>query len=118
MGAGTPCLSHFDSAGYASRESWSQRLKHTPVRIQWDPERSIRLGVLPYRSLQIGLSGEAIDRYVDEWVVGLTDLTGSARAIHDLLRDGDEPAAKALLPAECAYPLPAHLATIIGASPA
>jgi hypothetical protein len=45
------------------------------VRVQWDPERSLRLGVLPYRSLQVGLSGAAVDRYVDDWIVGITDVT-------------------------------------------
>lgn len=28
--------------------------KAKPVRVQWDPERSIRLAVLPYRSIQMG----------------------------------------------------------------
>lgn len=27
------------------------------VRVQWDPERSLSLDVLPYRSIQIGISG-------------------------------------------------------------
>ncbi len=112
------CLSRFESAHHASRASWSQRLKRSPVRIQWDPERSLRLGSLPYRSLQVGLSGEAVHRYLDEWIIGLADLTTSARTIHDLLRDGDEDAAAVLLPAERPYPLPAHLAINIGASPA
>ena len=27
-------------------------------RVQWDPERSARLGMLPYRSIQIGIGRE------------------------------------------------------------
>jgi Domain of unknown function (DUF4291) len=110
------CLSHFDRTRDANRQAWSRRLKVSPVRVQWDPERSLRLGALPHRSLQVGLSGEAIDRYITDWTVALTDVTPSVRAIHDLVRAGDEQAAAALLPTERPYPLPAQIATIIAAS--
>jgi hypothetical protein len=70
------------------------------VRVQWDPERSLRLGALPYRSLQVGLSGEAVDRYLDEWIVAISDVTPSVRTIRDLLHAGDEQAAAMLLPDE------------------
>jgi len=110
------CLSHFDPALHTDRDSWARRLRTSPVRIQWDPERSLSLGVLPYRSLQVGLAGEAAARYVDEWIVGLRDLTLTVRAIHGLLRDGDERRARALLPEERPYPLPAPVAATISAS--
>jgi hypothetical protein len=71
---------------------------------------------LPHRWLQVGLSGEAIDRYVDEWTVGVTDITSTAHEIRDLLRDGNEPAAVRLLPAEREYLLPAGIGSIVDAS--
>ena len=111
------CLSHFDPAHHRDRRAWSQQLKASPVRVQWDPERSVRLDALPYRSLQVGLSGPAVDRYVDEWIVAVTDATPSVRRIRDLLRAGDEPAATALLPTERPYPLPVRIAAHIAASP-
>jgi hypothetical protein len=110
-------LSHFDQRWHADRAAWSRQLKLSPVRVQWDPERSLRLGALPYRSLQVGLGSEAVDRYVDEWIVGLTDLTATVRTIHEQLRAGDERTAAASLPAERPYPLPAHIAEVIAASP-
>lgn len=110
------CLSHYDSDHHPSRGAWSQQLKGSPVRIQWDPERSLRLGPLPYRSLQVGLSGDAVRRYVDDWTVTVTDVTPLAHKIRDLLRGGDETAASALLPGEEPYPLPVDLAATIGAS--
>jgi hypothetical protein len=66
----------------------------------------------------VGLSGEAVGRYVDDWIVNLTDVTPTAQAIKALLRDGDEAAAAVLLPEERPYPLPEHIAAVIGASPA
>ena len=110
------CLSHFERAHHEDQKTWSQELKASPVRVQWDPERSLRLAALPHRSLQVGLSGPAVDRYVAEWTVSITDVTASARRIHDLVRGGDESAATALLPAERPYPLPAELTARIAAS--
>ena len=109
------CLSHFDPALHADRPTWSRRLRQSPVRVQWDPERSLRLAPLPHRSLQVGLSGGAVDRYVDDWTVTITDVTPTVRAIRQHLLAGDEPAAAALLPAEPEYPLPADIAAVLGA---
>ncbi|MFF5082287.1 DUF4291 domain-containing protein [Actinoplanes sp. NPDC000266] len=108
-------LSHYDRDRHADRAQWSQELKRSPVRVQWDPERSLRLGELPYRSLQVGLSGEAVDRYVDEWTVEITEVTAHAREIRQRLDDGDEAGAAALLPEERIYPLPADIAERVGA---
>ncbi|MFI6763399.1 DUF4291 domain-containing protein [Micromonospora sp. NPDC050417] len=99
------CLSHFDRDQHTDRAAWARQLKTSPVRVQWDPERSLRLGALPYRSLQVGLSGEAVHRYVDEWTVTITDVTPTVRRIRELLRAGDERGATALLPEERPYPL-------------
>ncbi|WP_182886993.1 DUF4291 domain-containing protein [Microbispora sp. H10885] len=90
------------------QRTWATRLRESPVRIQWDPERDARLHPLPYRSIQIGLSGEAVDRYVDEWIVSIADITAAVGAIR---------AGAAAPPAERPYPLPSGLAGVIGASP-
>jgi hypothetical protein len=110
-------LSHYDRDLYDDRADWSRRLKTSPVRVQWDPERSIQLQALPYRSLQVGLAGKAVERYVDEWTVAIVDMTPTVRHIRELLRAGDHLAAAAHLPAEHAYPLPDHLRGRVGASP-
>ncbi len=100
-----------------SRAAWARRLRTSPVRVQWDPERSLHLQPLPHRSLQVGLAGEAARRYADEWTVGITDVTPIATGLHELLRAGDEEAARALLPAESPYPLPPSIGAAIGMSP-
>jgi hypothetical protein len=110
------CLSHFDPIRYGSPEAWSRQLRASPVRVQWDPERSLQLTPLSYRSLQVGLSGEALDRYVDDWIVSIEDVTSRARTIRDLVRAGAEAAAAASLPAERVYPLAAEIGSVIGAA--
>jgi hypothetical protein len=109
------CLSHYDRELYPDRTAWARRVKTSPVRVQWDPERSLRLGPLPYRSLQVGLSGEAVYQYVDEWTVGITDVSALAHAVRDRLAAGDEAGAAGLLPVERPYPLPPEVETVIGA---
>jgi hypothetical protein len=71
--------------------------------VQWDPERDLHLRPLPYRSLQLGLAGEAARRYADEWTVSITDVTPLAREIHAHVRADDLTKATALLPEEHPY---------------
>ncbi|WP_329133674.1 DUF4291 domain-containing protein [Streptomyces sp. NBC_01476] len=109
-------LSSYDGRVHTSRDQWKREMRRSPVRIQWDPERDLNLQPLQGRSLQIGLSGEAVHRYVDEWVVGIDDVTELARTINELAREGLREQASRLLPAERPYPLPGPLASRIGAS--
>ncbi|MFF6780744.1 DUF4291 family protein [Streptomyces sp. NPDC012510] len=107
------CLSHYASELHDSRAAWQRELRRSPARVQWDPERDLRLNPLPYRSLQLGLAGEAAARYADEWIVGIEDVTPLAREVHALVRAGDLDGAAGRLPGERPYPvadhLPAHL---------
>ncbi|MBQ0864159.1 DUF4291 domain-containing protein [Streptomyces sp. RK75] len=98
------CLSHYDAERHADRTQWQRQLRQAPARVQWDPERDLQLRPLPYRSLQLGLAGEAARRYADEWTVSLTDVTPLARRVHAAVREGALDTARALLPAEPPYP--------------
>ncbi|MCS0638620.1 DUF4291 domain-containing protein [Streptomyces sp. LP05-1] len=100
------CLSHHVPALHGDQAAWKQRLREAPARVQWDPERSLRLGPLPHRSLQLGLAGEAAGRYADEWTVAIRDVTPLAREIHEHVRAGDLETAARLLPEEPPYPVP------------
>ncbi len=105
-------LSHFDPAVYADQEVWQQRKAASPVRVQWDPERDVRLEPLPWRSIQIGLGGLAAERYVDDWVVGIEDIT----AMVEELRERAPDHRRSSLPIELPYPLPPEVAAVVGAT--
>ena len=90
------CLSHFDAKYHQSSEEWKEKLQKSPVRIQWDPERDIHLEKLDYRSIQIGLSGEAVHKYVNEWIVAIEDITPLCKKIHGLISEDVEEAIKHL----------------------
>jgi hypothetical protein len=109
-------LSHYERDVHPDRVTWQRNLKRAPARVQWDPERDLRLRELPYRSLQLGLGGAAAPLYADEWITGIADVTPLVREIRGHLDAGDEEAAGALLPAERPYPLPALIAARVGAS--
>ncbi|MEV4127237.1 DUF4291 domain-containing protein [Nocardia sp. NPDC049707] len=107
------CLSSYEPGLHPDRSAWQRQLKRSPARVQWDPERDLYLQPLAYRSLQLGLCGEAVRRYADEWTASISDMTPLAREIHALVRDGDLDSAARLLPDERPYPaadeLLAHL---------
>jgi hypothetical protein len=110
------CLSHYDPVVYASQAEWAGRKESTPVRVQWDPERSVLLEALDHRAIQIGLTGDAARRYVGDWTVSITDVTSLAREIRALVAAGDEAGAIERLPVELPYPLPDGIGSVIGAS--
>ncbi|AGL21360.1 DUF4291 domain-containing protein [Actinoplanes sp. N902-109] len=107
------CLAQYDHNFYPDRDDWCAKLKSSPVRFQWEPERSLRMAPLPYRALQVGLGVEVIDKFVGEWTVGIEDITHAARRIGDLVRRGDEHRAGMMLPDERPYPLPGSLAAAL-----
>ncbi|WP_229067792.1 DUF4291 domain-containing protein [Actinoplanes sp. DH11] len=107
-------LSHYERGVHADNADWQRQLRAAPTRVQWDPERDLRLRQLPYRSLQLGVGGPAVARYVDEWITGIADSTATASRIRGHLDAGDETGAAALLPVERPYPLPPALAERLG----
>ena len=105
------CLTHFDPDAYPTHEAWQACLDTSPVRVQWDPERSVSLAPLAYRSIQVGLGGSAALRYVDDWIVSIDDITERvSRLRNSALSDSTE------LPQEVPYPLPDPVAMRVGAT--
>jgi len=97
------CLSSAKKAG-VSQDQWPAYKKRYAVRIQWDPERDIALNRLEHRSVQIGLSGEAVHRYVNDWILEIEDRTQLAKEIHELVQMGKTRKAVDKLPKERVYP--------------
>ena len=84
-------------------------MKTAPVLIQWDPERSLRGEKMEHRSIQVGLRRQIVERFVEEWIVEIKDLTPLTRKIASLRKSGQWEKAARLLPPEKVYPLPDHL---------
>jgi hypothetical protein len=103
---------------YVSQQQWAKLKQASPVRVQWDPDRSLTLTPLSHRAIQVGPSGEAVSRYLDQWITSITDITPLAKSIHRHVSAGDVDAARAEVPAERVYPLPASISARIGTTPA
>ena len=140
------CLSHFSEAYYPSHESWKALLEQSPVRIQWDPEKDIHFQKLygihkiisqnstfkqlwlslfvyfckelyiTYKSIQVGLSGIAIEKYAKEWTLQIEDISEKCKEIHQILINGEEEKAKMMLPQEEIYPIPLEILQVIKSS--
>ncbi len=108
-------LSHYEPATHDSLEAWAAVRDASPVRVQWDPDRSLAGERLSRRAIQAGLSGEAVHRYCEEWVNSITDITANVRNAAELLRARRIVDAAGDLPEERAYPLSPGLARRTGA---
>lgn len=68
-------LSKYNPETDGTMEAWKQRIKNSTLRCQWDPERDIWGNPLDYRSIQLGLRGQAVTDYVTDWIVSIEDIT-------------------------------------------
>lgn len=85
-----------------------------PVRVQWDPERDLKGNKLPQRSIQVGLGPAIVRRYVDEWIVDVTDISEFVEELRELREQGKFTRAQALLPKERPWNPPPEIAKRIG----
>jgi hypothetical protein len=97
----------------------ADREKTTDVRIQWDPERNVRLERLEYRSIQIGIPGELRTVWVNEWIVGIEDVTEKARELKRVLDESPDITDReleemGLIPEERPFEIPKDLQTSLG----
>lgn len=86
-----------------SREEWKMAVIQSDLRCQWDPERDIHGNPLPYRSIQLGLRGEAVRSYVNDWIVELRDITDYVEGLRIQKESGIS--IDNLLPPEKPYPI-------------
>lgn len=94
--------SKFSSDKYTCIDEWKKAVKESSIRVQWDPERDLYGNPLEYRSIQLGISGDCVNKYVDEWIGEITDITDY---VSDLKRLLDEKRnIFDLLPREKYYP--------------
>jgi len=84
-----------------SLEQWKSRVKKSDIRCQWDPEKDIWGDSLPYRSIQLGLRGDAVYAYVNEWIVHIEDITDYVTDLYEKRERGED--IRLLLPKEQVY---------------
>lgn len=108
------CLTHFDPILHKDQEGWEKTKRASSVRIQWDPERDMRLQPLPWRTIQIGLGGIAVNAYLDTWIVAIEDITDLAKSIEEAVSRNDVNRAQLLVPQERPFVINPDVAHLIG----
>lgn len=59
---------------------WQRAVKRSDVRLQWDPDHGPGGAPEQRRAIQLGLRGETMRRFADEWLLGLEDVTPLVQA--------------------------------------
>lgn len=93
--------SMFDVDKYESIDEWKKQVKESSIRVQWDPERDVYGNPLDYRSIQLGIRGDIVNKYLDEWIEKITDITEYVNELKLLLNDKKD--ISELLPKERSY---------------
>jgi hypothetical protein len=88
---------------YASPEDWKARLAESPVRLQWDPDHDPRGGKQERRAIQLGLAGDVLRQYAQNWIVGIEDISGFVAEQRAHAATGDF--ANLVTPSEEVYPI-------------
>lgn len=82
-------------------DEWKRRVALSDIRVQWDPEKDISGNSLPYRSIQLGLRGQAVRDYVSDWILSITDITEYVKELDSKRKSGED--ISELLPKERVY---------------
>ena len=99
-------VNHAVSSSYSKElsitvDQWREKLRKSEIRCQWDPERDVFGNPLKQRSIQLGLRGNTVFNYVNEWIISITDITQYVKDIKVKIDSNQE--YKDLLPIESKY---------------
>ena len=100
---GNVVLSSFEKEVYSDFESWKTSLENSQVRCQWDPDRDIFGNPIDRRAIQLGLKGTMVKKYVNDWIVNISDITDNVTEIRESIKH--KVFNESMLPIECEYPL-------------
>lgn len=96
-------LSTYHETDGITQEAWKQLVRISDIRCQWDPEKDIYGNSLAYRSIQLGLRGQAVNDYVHDWIVQISDITDYVKELLQARNSGMDITDR--LPQEKPYPL-------------
>ncbi|MDE5583843.1 MAG: DUF4291 domain-containing protein [Ruminococcus sp.] len=105
-------LSSYSERTNVPRETWQEMVKNSDVRCQFDPDRDIFGNPQKDRAIQLGLRGKFVCRYIDDYIVKISDITPFVR---DLKQQRDEGfSIDDRLPKEIDYPVDEETVKILG----
>lgn len=88
---------------YASYDEWQVAVTRSSVRLQWDPDHDPHGRPLTRRAIQLGLRGEALERYAGEWLLRIEDISSLVARQHEFILTGNLGLLET--PSEAVYPI-------------
>jgi hypothetical protein len=74
------------SSSSSSREEWKEKLKSSEVRIQWDPDHNLKGEKMERRAIQLGMKGDILKKYSDEYIISIEDITEFVSEQYELIK--------------------------------
>ncbi|MCH5586268.1 DUF4291 domain-containing protein [Shimazuella sp. AN120528] len=62
-------------SSYGTQEKWRRAVKNSSVRLQWDPDHDPFGRKLERKAIQLGLRGESLQRYMEDWIMEIEDIS-------------------------------------------
>ncbi|MEZ0611095.1 DUF4291 domain-containing protein [Fibrella sp. WM1] len=67
--------SSYQPAIYTTESDWQAALALSDVRLQWDPDHDPLGNRLPRRAIQLGIRGNTLRAFANEWIQSIEDVT-------------------------------------------
>jgi hypothetical protein len=81
-------VSSFSKDLYKTEEAWKNDLALNDVRLQWDPDHDPWGNKLERRAIQLGLKDDTLEKYGNEFVLKIENITPFVNEQHELLKSG------------------------------
>ena len=94
-------FSSFRETSDLSKEKWKEKLENSEVRCQWDPDRDIYGNPIGRRAIQLGIKRGMVKKYINDWIVNITDITDKVVEIRNSIQSGTF--SESMLPKEKKY---------------
>ena len=76
-------------------------MEKSEVIWQWDPDRDIYGNPIGRRAIQLGIKGETVKKYINDWIVNITDITDKVVEMRNSIQNGTF--SEVMLPQEKKY---------------
>ncbi|CAG8740418.1 8975_t:CDS:1, partial [Funneliformis caledonium] len=65
---------------------WKEQLEKSQVRLQWDPDHDLLGEKMQRRAIQLGIKNNILQKYSNEWIIGIEDITEFVREQYELIK--------------------------------
>ena len=87
---------------YASETEWKKAVQRSNVRLQWDPDHHPSGARLARRAIQLGLRGDVLKTYAQEWIIEIEDISDFVQQQYPNIASG---CTQLIAPRETVYPV-------------